>query len=331
MQIKKSAGHIFSIRWFKSYSILLTLMMVGFSPVSANAFDLLLGTGESGTFSHFTGRMLCRAMNSDIEDVNCTVAPASDDISNLTNIQGGSLDMAITDSRLLYDAIKKTGQFEFLDISYDNLRTLAPLCDIPVSLVVRDDAAIASLEDLKGKRLNAGPPGSSQRLAVDTVLKAKSWTQDDFTLFSELPPSQSQDNLAFCHGTVQAMLHIGVHPDPSLQQLFKLCKAQLVGVSDDDMGKLVAENPAFWETIIAAETYPTVSKALTTFSTRAMLVVSEDFDAEIAQKVIEAIYANQDRLKSAHPALTLFDKEEVKKSAAEMKLHPGAESYFSAN
>ena len=239
--------------------------------------------------------------------------------------------MAITDSRLLYDALHKTGRFEFLDISYDNLHTLTPLCDIPVSLVVRDDAAITSLADLKGKRLNAGPSGSSQRLAVDTVLKAKSWTQDDFALFSELPPSQSQDTMAFCHGTVQAMLHIGVHPDPSLQQLFKLCKAQLVGMSDEDMGKMVAENPAFWKTEIAAETYPAVSKAFTTFGTREMLVVSEDFDAEIAQKIVEAIYANQDRLKGAHPALTLFEKAEVNQSAADMKLHPGAENYFSAN
>lgn len=331
MRIKKIESHFYSFRYFKCCSLLLALLLVGFTPVSGEAFDLLLGTGESGTFSHFAGRMLCRTMNSDIEDINCTVAPAPDDINNLTNIQGGSLDMALTDSRLLYDAFNKTGQFEFLDISYDNLRTLTPLCDIPVTLVVRDDAAITSLEDLKGKRLNAGPPGSLQRLAVDTVLKAKSWTQDDFALFGELPPSQSQDTMAFCHGKVQAMLHIGVHPDPSLQQLFKLCKAQLVGVSDEDVGKMVGENSAFWETDIAAGTYPAVSTAVTTFGTRAMLVVSEDFDAEIAQKIVEAIYANQDRLKGAHPALRLFDKAEVKQSAVDMQLHPGAESYFSAN
>lgn len=331
MHIKKIGSPVFSIRSMKRCSVLFVLILVGFSPVSANAFDLFLGTGESGTFSYFTGRMLCRVINSDVEDVNCTVAPASDDVNNLTNIQGGSLDMALADSRVLYDAFNKAGQFEFLDISYDNLRTLTPLCDIPVSLVVRDDAAITSLEDLKGKRLNAGSPGSSQRLAVDTVLKAKNWTQDDFTLFGELPPSQSQDTMAFCHGTIQAMLHVGVHPDPSLQQLFKLCKAQLISVSDDDMGKMVDENPAFWETDIAADTYPAVSKALTTFGTRAMLVVSEDFDEETAQKIIEAIYANQERLKGAHPALTLFDAAEVKKSASDMKLHQGAESYFSAN
>ena len=306
-------------------------ILFGLMPTSVHAFDLLLGTGESGTFSYFTGRTLCRVINSDVEDVKCTVAPGPDEINNLTNVQGGSLDMVLADSRLLYDAFNKTGPFEFLDISYANLRTLAPLCDVPFSLVVRDDAAITSLNDLKGKRLNAGPAGSSQRFAIETLLKAKGWSQDDFTLFGELPPSQSQDTMAFCHGTVQAMLHTGVHPDPSLQQLFKLCNARLVSVLDDETGKMVMEDAAFWETDIAANTYPVVSKAVKSFGTRAMLVVSEDFDAAIAQKIVEAIYANQERLKGAHPALTLFEAADVNQSAAEMQLHPGAESYFSTN
>lgn len=331
MYIKKLMNRFVGMRCLNCVVLVFIAMLFGLMPVSVHAFDLLLGTDESGTFSYFTGRTICRVINSDVEDVNCTVASGADEINNLTNVQGGSLDMVLTDSRLLYDALNKTGPFEFLDISYTNLRTLAPLCDIPFSLVVREDAAIVSLNDLKGKRFNAGPAGSSQRFAVETLLKAKGWSQADFTLFDELPPSQSQDTMAFCHGTVQAMLHTGVHPDPSLQQLFKLCNARLVTVLDDETGKMVAENAAFWETDIAADTYPAVSKALTTFGTRAMLVVSEDFDEETAQKIVEAIYANQDRLKGAHPALMLFDKAEMNKGAADMKLHPGAESYFSAN
>ena len=56
---------------------------------------------------------------------------------------------------MLHDAMNKSGNFEFLDISYDNLRTLAPLYDDPITLVVRSDAKIASLAALKGKRINA--------------------------------------------------------------------------------------------------------------------------------------------------------------------------------
>jgi len=331
MFMNKLTDHFAGIRCLNSGILVFTVMLFGWMPVAVHAFDLLIGTDESGTFSHFTGRTLCRVINSEMADVNCTVMPGADEINHLTNVQGGSLDMALIDTHLLYDAFNKTGPFEFLDINYANLRTLAPLYDIPYSLIVRDDAAITSLNDLKGKRFNAGPAGSSQRLAVEALLKAKSWSRSDFTLFDELPPSQSQDTMAFCHGTIQAILHTGVHPDPVLQQLFTLCNARMVSVFDDETGKMVAENAAFWETDIAADAYPAVPEAIKSFGTRVVLVVSEDFDAATARKIVELIYIRQDRLKSAHPALTLFEVADVKESAADMRLHPGADGYFSTN
>lgn len=311
--------------------ILITLLFVGvyLFPFSAHAFDIQLGTGAPGTFSHFSGRMLCRTINSQMDDLNCQVAPTPDDVDNLTNLRGGSLDIGIVDSRLLIDAVNKTGHFQYLDISYENLRAIAPLYDTPVSLVVRDDAGIASLEDLKGKRINAGVHQGIQSLAVNTIMEAKSWTKKNFSLVGELPPSQSQDTMAFCHGTMQAMVHIGVHPDSSLQQLFKLCQAKLVNMDDADIQKLVGHHPAFWKIGIKANTYPTQLEEVITFGTRAMLVVSEDLDDETVYKIMDAIGNNQKRLASAHSALSLFSTSAAKEEITGVKRHPGAVKYFS--
>jgi len=64
---------------------------------------------------------------------------------------------------------------KFLDISYENLRALVPIYDVPITLLVRSDAKITSLEELQGKRINAGSPLSLQHFAVDTIMKAKNW------------------------------------------------------------------------------------------------------------------------------------------------------------
>ena len=317
------------IRFFKRVPIISLFLIVGLFPSAVNAFDILLGTGEAGTFSHFTGRTICRIINKHAEDMNCKTVPAPDDVHNLTNLQGGSLDIGLIDSRMLHDAVKKTGYFEFLDISYDNLRALFPLYDVPVTLVVREDAGITSLAELKGKRINAGAPRSLQHFAVDTIMKAKNWSKGDFRLVEKLPASQSQDTMAFCHGTVQAMVHIGVHPDSSLQQLFRLCKAGLVNMYDNDIEKLVNDHPAFWKIDIAANTYPSQSKGVTTFGTRAMLVVSEDLDEKTVYRIIDAIYSSRKRLKRAHSALAPFSEDMARKNDAGIELHPGAAKYFS--
>jgi TRAP transporter TAXI family solute receptor len=329
MSAKKCKNYMYFKRFFKQAPIILTFLIVAIFPFSANAFDILLGTGETETFSHFAGRMLCRVINRHSNDLNCSTVPGPGDVHNLTNLQGGSLDIGLIDSRMLHDAINKSGYFKFFDISYDNLRALIPLYDDPITLVVRSDAKIASLEALKGKRINAGAPRSLQHLAADTIMQAKKWTKADFSLVGEISASLSQDTMAFCHGTIQAMVHIGVHPNSSLQQLLRLCKANLVGMYDNDIEKLVNDHPAFFKTNIAADTYPSLPTGVSTFGTRAVLVVSQDLDAQTVYNIIDAIYSNRKRLKNAHPALSSFTLDAYRKRYVGIQLHPGAEKYFS--
>jgi TRAP transporter TAXI family solute receptor len=309
--------------------MIIVFFIVGLGPFSADALDILLGTGETGTFSHFTGRTICRMINRHADDFNCKTVSAPDDLQNLTNLRGGALDIGLIDSRLLHDAVNKTGYFEFLDISYDNLRTLIPLYDVPVTLVVRRDAEITSLEALKGKRINAGAPRSLENLAVDTIMSAKNWSKADFSLVQELPASQSQDTMAFCYGTVQAMVHIGVHPDPSLQQLLERCKGGLADMNDNDTNKLVNEHPAFSKINIAANSYPSYPKGVTTFGTRITLVTSEDLDEQTVYKIMDAIDSNRKRLQNAHPALSSFTVQSAGKNDTGIQPHPGAAKYFS--
>lgn len=315
--------------WFKNISVLLVFLIFGLCPVFAHAFDVFLGAGEAGAFSHFTGRQISRLINRHAENLSCTTLPGSDDMHNLTNLQEGSLDMALVDSRMLDNAVNKTGNFKFLDTQYDNLRVLASLYDNPVSLVVRKDANISSLNDLKGKRLNAGAPGTPEHLAVNAIMAAQNWTGKDFTLMAEISSSQSQDTMAFCHNTIQAMVHIGVHPDPALLQLSRLCNAELVSINDGEIKKQVNSDPAFSKIIIPANTYPLQQEAITTFGTRTILVASKDLDQETVYSIISTLYKNQKRLKSAHPALSSIRLDATPKNMGNLKLHAGAIRFFS--
>ena len=328
MITRKYVKHRCVTWFFKGAPMIIVLFIVGLCPLSADALDILLGTGKAGTFSHFTGRTICRMINSHADDLNCKAVPAPDDMHNLTNLRGGALDIGLVDSRMLYDAINKTGYFAFLDISYDNLRTLIPLYDIPVSLVVRRNAEINSLQELKGKRINAGAPISLENLTVDTILKAKNWSKADFSLVQELPASQSQDTMAFCYGTVQAMVHIGVHPDPSLQQLLERCKASLADMDDNDIDKLINDHPAFLKINIAANMYPSYPKSVTTFGTRMTLVAPEDLDEQTVYKILDAIDSKRKRLQNAHPALSSFTVQSAGKNDSGIQPHPGAARYF---
>ena len=315
-------------RRIKQTLLIALWLLVTLLPSSSPAFDILIGTGEAGSFSHFSGRTICRVINKQVEDLHCTVAPAANGVHNLTNLQGGSLDVCLTDSRMLYDAVSGKGDFEFFDISYDNLREMVTIYDVPMSLVVRENTGITTLDELKGKRINAGPPRSPQHFVVDTFMDIKNWSNEDFSLLEELPPSLSQDTMAFCHGAIQAMVHIGVHPDPKFQQLHKLCQARLVTLSQADMGMLLNSHPAFIRVEIPANTYPSFPEKITTFGTQMKLVTSNNLDEETVYTILNALYNGRKYLKRAHPTLGELTKSESEKGDTGIKLHPGAVKFF---
>jgi TRAP transporter TAXI family solute receptor len=317
----------------RAYILLLSLVCtlgVVLVPVSAQSFDLLLGTEAPGTFSYFSGRVLCRLINQQVDGVTCRQVATENGVYNLTNLHDGSLDISLVDSRTLFDAATKMGPFKYLDIGYENLRALAPLYDIPVALVVRRDAGISSLDDLKGKRINAGTPQSQQYLAVETIMKAKNWTKDDFSLFGDLPPSGAQDDIkAFCYGTMQAMVFLTIHPDFSLRHLLKSCDADLLNIDDGDIKKLVDRDPALWKTEIPAGLYPTHSGAVTTFGRREILVVSADLDDDTVTEILAVLLKNRQQLIDAHVALSRFSRDSLREGfSGGMALHPAVEKYL---
>ena len=315
-------------RCFKLSFVFAVWLIVMLAPPSSLAFDIRIGTEESGSFSHFSGRTICRIIEKQLDELQCTVVPADGHVHNLTNLQGGSLDLCIVDARMLDDAVAGKGLFEFFDISYDNLREMVSLYDLPVSVVVRSTADVKSLDDLKGKRINAGAPRSQQHLAVETIMNVKNWSVGDFSLFEELPSSLSQDTMAFCHGSVQAMINIAVHPDPELQQLFKLCKAQLLSLNQSEIDAIRGNHPAFIQIDIAPNTYSATPQTIQTFGTTMKLVTSDSLDDETVYQIISALDQGQQSLKSAHPALDLRLPDAAAQQTGGIQIHPGAIKYF---
>ena len=307
------------------------LSLASLCAAPAEAYEVLLGTGETGSFSHFTGKAICRAVNRHADGIQCSVAPSADEVHNITNLAGGSLDICLLDARTVHNAVKRTENFTYLDIRFDNLVSLQRMYDIPITLIVRKDAGIASLDELKGKRINAGTPGSPQHRMVDALLSAKGWTQKDFSLMEKLPESQSQAGMAFCHGTIQAMVHIGVHPDPSVQQLVNLCGAVLLGIHDGDIRNLVGRHPAFTDTTLQGGIYADQTGEIKTLGTGMMLIASQALDEETVFRIMDALYKSQMQLKNAHPALAEFSDRGAGDPVIGLERHPGAVRYFSEN
>lgn len=304
--------------------ILILVMVLGWSVVQAQ--ELVVGTGSRSGVYYQAGRVICRLVTRNLDDVGCRVLETPGSVSNLNNVQVGALELGLVQSDIQYHAVNHSGPFQFVDRPYDNLRALFSLHTEPFTLVARRDSGIRTLDDLKGRRVNIGNAGSGQRATMEVVMQAKGWTKGDFQLVTELPASQQ--SLALCHDRIQAMVYTVGHPNRSVARAVDLCDATLVEVADPVIDALVAAHPYYSYTLIPAGIYTGMTKPVKTFGVLATVVSSADVDEELVYQVVKTLFDNFDDFRRMHRVFRDLEPSRMITEGLSAPLHEGAVRYY---
>lgn len=312
------------------YAISLILAaMLGF-PVLATpgqASELIIGTASRAGVYYQVGRSLCRLLNDPGEEhrQGCEPRVTDGSIANLHSLRSGAIDIGVVQSDWQYHAVQGSGPFR--DAGPDPaLRALFSVHGEPFTLVARNDAGIRQLDDLVGKRVNIGNPGSGQRATMEVLMGAKEWNRATFALANELPAGQQ--SLALCHDRVQAMVYTVGHPNPSVEQAVRLCDARLIEVSDATIDALVDDNPYYAYMDIPGGLYAGNPEPVRTFGVRATVVTSSDLDEDQAYRVVRVLFEHLDTFRALHPAFAALEPETMIRDGLSAPLHPGAERYY---
>ena len=309
-------------------AVQLSLVLI---PSAGFCFELLIGTGERGSFSHYAGKIICRSIQKFDQDATCREVPSENYTDNLTNIQSGSLDMALVNSKMINDAFRGEGLFQYVSLDYDQLRLLLPLYRTPVSFLVRRDAGIQSLEDLAGKKVNAGRVSSLQEMVFREIMAAKGWREETFSLYQNLPEANSQDYIALHSGSVEATVHIGTHPDDKVRRSLANGMTQIVGVNGPAATMLIDADSGFYGQSIVSGTYPGHTGDINTLSLETLLITAADSDNETVALVLEAIFAAKKKLQVAHPSFLAQAVTVETLNDSYLHPHPEALLFFQTN
>ena len=309
--------------------VLAVTLAVGIMPVpeaAANQF-VTIGTGGVTGVYYPTGGAICRLVNMDRREhgIRCSVESTGGSIYNLNTIRAGDLDLGVVQSDWQYHAYNGTSRFEEAGPN-EKLRAVFSIHPEPYTVVARADAGVRNFQDLKGKRVNIGNPGSGQRATTDVVLEALGWTVRDFRLASELRPAEQA--AAMCDNRVDAIIYTVGHPNGSIQEATTTCDAVLVNVTGPEIDKLVNERDYYRTATIPAGMYRGNNEDTTTFGVGATFVSSTDVPEDVIYHVVKAVFDNFDDFKRLHPAFENLKKEEMIKDGLSAPLHPGAIKYY---
>lgn len=309
-------------------TLLATAAMVGASGAFAqDGTFITIGTGGVTGVYYPTGGAICRLVNRNRDEhgIRCSVESTGGSVYNVNALRGGELEFGVAQSDIQYQAYNGEGEFAEQGADED-LRAVFSIHPEPFTLVARADAGIERFDDLQGKRVNIGNPGSGQRALMDRLMEEMGWSTSDFQLASELQAAEQSQ--ALCDNNIDAMVYSVGHPSGSIQEATTACDSVLADVDNEAVQKLVEENDYYRMATIPGGMYRGNDEDTTTFGVGATLVTSADVDEETVYQVVKAVFENFEQFRGLHPAFENLDAEQMANDGLSAPIHPGAQRYY---
>ena len=199
----------------------------------------------------------------------------------------------------------------------------------PVCLAAVAAAGVAKSEPMKtglqATRLAIGAIGSGVYCNAVQILEAAGIEEKDYKpqylSFAEAATGLRDKQID------AAFLVAGV-PTSAIVDLATQRDVKVVNIDEDLANKLKEKYSYYTDYKIKGGTYSTQKEDTQTLTVQSMLVVSSKLSEDMVYNMLKSMYANSDRIKAAHK-VGEFIKEDTGLEGMSIKLHPGAEKYFS--
>jgi TRAP transporter TAXI family solute receptor len=303
------------------------LIIAGGTAFAQQSFFRIGTGGTSGTY-YPIGGLIANAISATgengVEGLVATAVSSNGSVANINAIQSGASESGFSQSDVAFWAHSGTGLYDGKP-KVDDLRLIATLYPETLHIVARADAGIASVADLKGKRVSIDEPGSGTIVDARLVLAAYGLTEKDITP-EYLKPGPSGEKMR--DGALDAFFFVGGFPAGAITELAASTKITLVPVSGPEAEKLIADNQFFAVNTVPAETYTGVGE-MQTISVAAQWVTSAKQPDDLVYNITKSLWSDGARkaLDAGHAKGKQITLENATSSAG-IPFHPGAEKFY---
>jgi TRAP transporter TAXI family solute receptor len=297
------------------------------TPVQAKTTFVTIGTGGITGVYYPTGGAICKIVNKKRAEygIRCTVESTGGSVFNVNAVEAGDLEFGIVQSDRQYQATKGIAEWQDKGPQKD-LRAVFSIHPESVTLVAAVDANIKSIQDLKGKRVNIGNPGSGQRQnSIDALANAGIDYENDLTAESVKAaeaPGLLQDS------RIDAFFYTVGHPSGAIKEATAGARKVMI-IPITNIEKLLEKYPYYAPATIPIEFYPGAENKsdVDTFGVKATFVTSANVPDEVVYDIVKEVFDNFEEFKALHPAYKNLTKKGMLQGLS-APLHPGAVKYY---
>lgn len=244
-------------------------------------------------------------------------------IENVKKVASGEIEAGLVQADVAEWASKGEHVFKGIE-QVRGIRAIASLYPEKFQIVVRRDAHIYSVDDLRGKRISIDEIGSGTLAAMRIVLEAHDMNEKDL-LPVYLKPIFTRDK--FVKGDLQGFVMMAGVPMAAVSQLSNI-GINLVPISPKAAAWIEKRYPYLVPGSIPANSYESVPE-ITTIQVHALMVVNETMEDKLAYQITAALWSQRTlkMLREGHPQGKSITPETAF-AGISIPLHPGSQKFY---
>ncbi|WP_121609522.1 TAXI family TRAP transporter solute-binding subunit [Mesobacillus foraminis] len=280
-------------------------------------FMSILTGGTGGTYFPLGGSFANIVSDATGIDTNAETTGAS--AENMQSIKDNKGEIAFTQTDIASYATE--GKLMFEGNAIDNIQAIGTLYPETIQIVTTEKSGIKTVEDLKGKKVSIGAPGSGTAANAEQILEVYGMKLEDIQK-QDLSFDESVNGIK--DGNIDAAFVTAGTPTAAVEELSATEKVVIVPVDADKADALIEKYPYYTKDEVPSGTYK-LGSAVPTVAVQAMLVVKSDLSEDVVYDVTKAIFENLDQVTHAKAEQI---KPENALNGVGIDVHPGAQKYF---
>ncbi len=274
--------------------------------------------GTSGTYYPLGGGIA--KVITDETGIQVDVLSSNGSANNILDVDAGQAEIAFAQTDVAQYAEEGINTFDGKPTK--NVSGVGALYPETIQIVTMAQSGIQSIEDLKGKKVSVGAPGSGTYINAEQILALHGMSIKDDIQAQHLDFGESAGSIK--DGNIDAAFITAGTPTGAVEELKASAEVYIVPMADDKIDELIAKYPFYAKNVIPAGTYG-LKEDISTVAVMAMMVVSKDLPEDVVYDITKAVFENTDKI--AHDKAKMIDSKTALEGVG-IEIHPGAKKYF---
>lgn len=280
-----------------------------------------VATGGTGGVYYAYGGGIATLINRHIPYLRASTEVTGASVENIFMIAEETAEIATIMNDVGYQAYYGEGRFSG---DPQPIRTMFQMYPHHFQLVVLAGSGINSVEDITGRRVSVGAPGSGTEYQTDLIFGSLGLSYEEMTVF-RLPFAETGADLK--DRRIDAGIWSVAAPTSSIMEITATQSIRLISFSEEEMEQILSDHPYYSRNELAAGTYPGQDQPVINPGVWNSVVCHADYPEQYVYDIVKAVFEHQSHLVSIHhfaeystPANTI--------EHSVLPLHPGAVRYL---